>query len=381
VRPLRKLSSKRVRGARILLRIGTFFLAAGILMVAFVAYQLWGTALYEHGAQATLRNELRALVGRQVVPHGPATSSAPSNPSTTGPTSTAAKAHGAATTTLPQATTTTSPQATTTTVPVIPEQAAPSVLNPVHSHPATAAYLGYVAPAGADPAVGAPIGYLSIPKIGVDDAIVEGVGEAQLQGGPGHYPGTPLPGEAGNAAIAGHRTTYAAPFYNLNELQPGDPIYVQTSQGTFTYSVTQSFAVLPTNVSVLDPTSQPTLTLTTCNPRYSAAQRLIVKADLVQSQPPPGGAPAPAAAAPAEKPLPRQLAGETALAGTGEGPTLAVLWGVVTALLGVGVVVARRQRSWPRLIRIGVLALGTPLGLGALFLFFSHVSTALPGSF
>ncbi len=78
-----------------------------------------------------------------------------------------------------------------------------------------------VAPTIPDPTVGSPVGILSIPKINLSMVVVEGTGDAQLQAGPGHYTGTPLPGEAGNAAIAGHRTTYLHPFYNLNELVPG----------------------------------------------------------------------------------------------------------------------------------------------------------------
>ena len=127
------------------------------------------------------------------------------------------------------------------------------------------------------------MGTITIPKIDLSMVVVEGTGDAQLQTGPGHYPGTPLPGEDGNAAIAGHRTTYLHPFYNLNELVPGDPITVVTLQGIFLYHVTGSLAVPPTDVSVVAATRRPTLTLTTCNPRYSATQRLVVHAMLVAS--------------------------------------------------------------------------------------------------
>ena len=92
---------------------------------------------------------------------------------------------------------------------------------------------------------------------------------------------TPLPGQAGNVAIAGHRTTYLHPFYNLNLLVPGDSIVIDTVQGIFLYHVLTSVAVSPTDVAVAAPTPTPTLTLTTCNPRYSAAQRLVVHAALV----------------------------------------------------------------------------------------------------
>ena len=136
----------------------------------------------------------------------------------------------------------------------------------------TQTFTSQVAPTIAAPAVGQPIGFMTIPRLGMtNDAIVEGAGEAQLQEGPGHYTGTSLPGEAGNVAIAGHRTTYAHPFYNLNLMQPGDFIYITTTQGLFDYEVTSGPTVVPpTDVAVLDASTTPELTLTTCNPRYSA---------------------------------------------------------------------------------------------------------------
>ena len=103
------------------------------------------------------------------------------------------------------------------------------------------------------PLVGAAVGQLWIPRIGISDTIVQGVGDAQLEQGPGHYPGTALPGEVGNVAIAGHRTTYAHPFYNLDALAPGDDIYVLTTQGYFHYTVSGSQIVSPDDTAVLDP--------------------------------------------------------------------------------------------------------------------------------
>jgi sortase A len=129
---------------------------------------------------------------------------------------------------------------------------------------------------------GTVVAHLVIPKIGVNYYVVEGVGSSQLAEGPGHYPGTAPVGGNGNVGIAGHRTTHGAPFYNLNELQPGDPIYLTNTAGqTFTYRVTTQFVVPPSDGAVLNPTPTPMLTLTTCNPRYSASQRLIVRAALV----------------------------------------------------------------------------------------------------
>lgn len=102
-----------------------------------------------------------------------------------------------------------------------------------------------------------------------------------LRAGAGHYPDTPLPCQSGNVAIAWHRTTYGRPFHNLDLMKPGDTIVLETPVGTCTYSVNKDpLVVAPTEFSVLDPTPTGTLTLTTCHPKNSAAQRLIVQADL-----------------------------------------------------------------------------------------------------
>ena len=121
-----------------------------------------------------------------------------------------------------------------------------------------------------------------IPAIGVDRYVVQGVAEADLQMGPGHYPGTPLPGQAGNVAIAGHRTTFGAPFFRLNEVHGGDLVYLTDTLGTtWVYRVVSQFVVAPSDVAVLDPTRTPELTLTTCNPRFEATSRLVVRAVLL----------------------------------------------------------------------------------------------------
>lgn len=119
---------------------------------------------------------------------------------------------------------------------------------------------------------------LRIPRMGLDSVVVEGVGLEDLQKGPGHYPRTPLPGEEGNVGIAGHRTTYGKPFWSLDELRPGDEIFLVTREGEYVYEVRWTRVVLPSQTEVLDPTSRPALTLTTCEPRFSAARRLIVRA-------------------------------------------------------------------------------------------------------
>jgi len=116
--------------------------------------------------------------------------------------------------------------------------------------------------------------------------VVGGVGVGDLQRGPGHYPTSAAPGAAGNFAVAGHRTTYGAPFYHLDQLAPGDEVLVTDRTGRrFSYRVAEQRVVNPGESSVLGPdplgTGRPTLTLTTCNPRFSNAQRLIVFAELV----------------------------------------------------------------------------------------------------
>lgn len=116
--------------------------------------------------------------------------------------------------------------------------------------------------------------------------VLDGVTLDDLARGPGHYPGTALPGRPGNFAIAGHRTTHGAPFFHLDALRSGDLVLVTDRRGRhYTYEVAAERLVLPTDTWVIgrDPlgTGRPTLTLTTCNPRFSAAERLVVHAQLV----------------------------------------------------------------------------------------------------
>ena len=115
--------------------------------------------------------------------------------------------------------------------------------------------------------------------------VVQGVTLADLQRGPGHYPGTAMPGDKGNFAVAGHRTTYGAPFFHLDQLRKGDEVVVTARNGKrFVYKVRRQEVVTPGDTWVLasDPleTGRKTLTLTTCNPRFSNAERLIVFAEL-----------------------------------------------------------------------------------------------------
>jgi sortase A len=116
-----------------------------------------------------------------------------------------------------------------------------------------------------------------ISRIHLDMVVVEGTSTADLERGPGHYPATAFPWEDhGRVAIAGHRTTYLRPFWSLDSLRLGDLIRIRTEFGTFTYRVDGSQVVLPTAMWVARQTSQPSLVLTTCDPRFSASHRLAV---------------------------------------------------------------------------------------------------------
>ena len=125
------------------------------------------------------------------------------------------------------------------------------------------------------------LGRILIPAAGVDWIMVEGVTTEALYKGPGHMPGTALPGQPGNAVVSGHRTTHGAPFFNIDVLQPGDTIQIETLIGVHVYEVVEVRIVAPTDVWVTNQVDGAWLTLTTCNPRYSARERLIVFARLV----------------------------------------------------------------------------------------------------
>jgi sortase A len=309
---------------RLLARIGGVIFAFGVLVLLFVAYQLWGTGISTRFHQEALRKQFNHELA-------------------------IARGERATTTTI-------APTSTPTTQPI--RGLAPLI-------------------PGVAPAEGQPIGTIEIPSIGANYVVVQGTDTADLELGPGHYDNTPLPGQPGNAAIAGHRTTYLHPFYNLNELVAGDPIYVTTTQGRFQYDVTALIVVAPTDLAVLDPTPEPTLTLTTCNPRYSASQRLVAQATLVS---PPARIPifdAPKGTGPnggGTDTISQGLAGDTSSAWP------AVGWGAAAATFAVLVWVLARRRT-RRLARFGVAAAGSVVLLVLLFFFFQSVTPLLPASF
>jgi sortase A len=142
------------------------------------------------------------------------------------------------------------------------------------------------------PESGEGLGILHIPALGADWSwvVVEGIDDADLARGPGHFPETALPGAVGNFAVAGHRATHGEPFADLDKLEVGDPVVVETVDGWLVYDVTWVRIVSPSATEVLAPVAghpgekadQRTMTLVTCNPRWSSTERLVVGTQLVE---------------------------------------------------------------------------------------------------
>jgi sortase A len=144
-------------------------------------------------------------------------------------------------------------------------------------------------PVPATPALGHALGVIQIPKINLKKVVVQGANPEELALGPGHIPSTVMPGQPGTFAVSGHRTTHGQPFYRLNELAKGDTITIVTRFAVYTYKVSRLQVVSPTAVEVLnnvrgdDGKLKSQIVLTTCNPRFSAAQRLVVFGNLTRS--------------------------------------------------------------------------------------------------
>lgn len=180
---------------------------------------------------------------------GSATTTTPS------PTTTAAVATTATSTT---STTTTSSTTTTTTLPLQLTQpiAPPADQRGAENNP--------------------QLGRIAIPEIGLDSELHQGIRLTTLDRGPGHWPGTALPGQIGNVVVAGHRTSRGAEFRHLDALDPGDEVVFTTDDGTFTYVVTGTQIVTPDSMWIVDPTDTPTATLFACHPLGSTAERIVV---------------------------------------------------------------------------------------------------------
>ncbi|NNF53397.1 MAG: class E sortase [Acidimicrobiales bacterium] len=249
------------RTSTIIAGLGRTLITLGCLTLTFAAFQLWGTGLAESRAQDGLENDFetaRLAFADFAEQNG-------------------LSASEVGQTDDPETVVLTSPEDDPVMeTPISQDQA----VTPVAS-----------VPDELKPQAGDALGVIRIPRIGVDKVVIAGTRRDDLRQGPGHYPSTPLPGQAGNAAIAGHRTTYGAPFGDIDLLVPGDQIVTETFQGTFYYEVLpQTTAdgavsghaiVSPYDVQVLDDYGDNRLTLTACHPKYSARQRIVVQAKLV----------------------------------------------------------------------------------------------------
>ena len=294
----------------------------GLLILLFVAYQLWGTGYFTARAQASLEDDFaqaqqdyEAQLGDDPVV----------TPDTTAPTT------------------------PTTPAPLpIPDD-------------------------------GKVVGGINIDKIGVSEWFVQGTSRDNLQDGPGHYPETVMPGQLGNAAIAGHRTTYGAPFNRLDEVHVGDEIVISLPNGKYTYKVSQEpFAVKPTDVSVVANTPDAaTLTLTTCNPKYSARERLIIKADLVVEVSPPAVDPKdlPAESQPVQAES-HEDALEDGLQGEQKSLGPAWNWGLLAIVVGMAWWWVYRRWRHPATWALGVVPF-----LMVLFVFYVYLERALPAGY
>jgi sortase A len=132
-----------------------------------------------------------------------------------------------------------------------------------------------------DVETGNGIGRIDAPAMDVDAVIVEGTDTGALQKGPGHYPETALPGQGTTIGIAGHRTTYLAPFRQIDEIEEGEVIVVEMPYGSFTYAVETTEIVEPSDVEVVRDIGHERVVLTACHPEYSAAERYVVFGRLV----------------------------------------------------------------------------------------------------
>ena len=243
----------------------------------------------------------------------------------------------------------------------------------VHVHPVSSGFA--LAPASIrapQPPDGTPVGIVQIPKIGVNQVVVSGTDESDLDLGPGHYIGTAMPGQGGNVAIAGHRTTHGAPFNRLAELAPGDPIYLTDLAGQqMTYIVAvPPYPVDPSNVSVLNYFGDNRLTLTTCNPEFSARQRLIVVAEY---QPPGVARAIPAVARGNGKSYPVKISGEAGWNSS--------LFPLVLLEVGLLVVLGLTNHRWSRILgREGRWLVLVPIWAAMLFILFETLTNFLPAA-
>ena len=255
---------------------GKTVLTVGLIVVGFVVYQFWVTSLFAGRAQAGLERDFADHVGGAAVVAVPyRAGSLPEAPIAIPDDLDAPTADEVAAATPGPAL---SISVLTPEHPAIADlERSPTEL-PGEDLGASDAAMVVSEPTASR---GEAIGRIIMPSANIDWTFVEGVTRADLRNGAGHMPGTALPGGPGNAVISGHRTTYGAPFSALDRAVPGDLITVETASGTHVYQVIEQRVVKPTDVWVAGQWDGAWLTLTTCNPRFSARERLIVFARLV----------------------------------------------------------------------------------------------------
>lgn len=169
--------------------------------------------------------------------------------------------------------------------PVLEDPAGPGAPAARAARPAAAAPAGSVQAARASTSSGkpAPTGRIEIPSIGLNHPTYEGIDLGTLKYGPGHWPGTPHPGQRGNTVFPGHRTTNTRPFWDIDRIPVGADVIFTTPAGRFTYKVTQSLIVGSRDTWVVSQTPDATFTILACHPKGSAKQRYVVKGKLVSS--------------------------------------------------------------------------------------------------
>ncbi len=345
----------RERLRRTLGGAGRTLITSGLLILGFVGYQLWGTGLITAREQNRLKDRFTSELAR--VQSSTATTATSSTSPTTRPST---RPSTGPTTARPTATTSTTAPASS---PIVSAARIPTVND------------------------GDVVGIIHLPWSNY--AVVEGTSRSDLEKGPGHYPATVFPGQLGNAAIAGHRTTYLHPFYDADTLHVGSEIRVDMLWGRYTYRVTREpYPVSPTDVAVVathDPTTA-MLTLTTCNPKYSARQRLVVEAALIVAKSPP---PRPYVAQPPPKQLQdpdtpdgvsknaaTQASLRNGLAGDTASRTPTVLWGMFALIVGLAWWWVYRHWRHPLTWFAGLVPF-----LPVLFGFYVYLERVLPAGF
>jgi sortase A len=275
------------RISRLLDAVGRTMIAAGLLLLTFVAYQLWGTGIAEDRAQNDMATQ-------------------------------------------------------------------------------------FVRPQPVQPQFGGLVGRISIPSIGVSKYVVAGVRLKDLERGPGLFPGSPLPGQKGNVAIAGHRTTFGAPFSRIDEIQNNEKIILESRDGTFTYRVNgEPKIVSATDVAVVKTTNPDiaTITLVSCYPKWTSTQRIIVVATLDSTETPLPPTPFALNEATTQEPIAGWFHDPTAW------PTV-LFFGLALILIRVvaGVMTRRGRR------KISVYPIAAGIFVPTLFLFFGGLSRLLPAN-